>query len=184
MSGLQLKAFVAECWVSNGRLFYTGDGKGRRLRREGPSPSDSWHAAAAGRGTCGGLRIDISEYAGGEPCVDETSAGLEQGIVIHPYVLFQGLETRVITWRVLWFARGTLRPRSDSRVVNGVDMFIHKFLQVGLGVQDVEVVVPYQLVRCASWGGCPQLRALAFCGRLGVCFPSQPSIMVSSPSNT
>ena len=52
---LQLEAFVTECWLSNCCLLIRvmeGDVVfvGRTL-----SPSDGRHAAAAGRGTCGGL---------------------------------------------------------------------------------------------------------------------------------
>jgi len=55
MPGLQLKAFVAECWVSNGRLFVWMVERdiifvGRTL-----GPSDGWHATATGRGTRGRL---------------------------------------------------------------------------------------------------------------------------------
>src|SRR5712671_47670 len=132
---LQLEAFVTECWLSNGRLFiWVMEGDvvfvGRAL-----SSSDGWHAAATGRGACGRLRINVVEYASGKSRVDETSTGLEQGVVVHSYVLFQGFETRVI--------RGTscgLRTEphdlcGDSRVVDGVDMFIHELFQVGMGVQ-------------------------------------------------
>jgi len=44
------------------------------------------------RGTSGWLRIDIIKNASGEPRVYETAMGLEQGVVVHPDVLFQGLE--------------------------------------------------------------------------------------------
>src|SRR5712672_770629 len=96
MPRLQFEAFVAERWVSNGRLFIRvmeGDVVfvGRAL-----SPSDGWHAATASRGACGRLRVDIVEDASGEPCVDETSAGLEEGVVVHPYVFFQGLKACAI----------------------------------------------------------------------------------------
>src|SRR5712675_1222041 len=131
---LQLEAFVTECWLSNGRLFiWVMEGDvvfvGRAL-----SSSDGWHAAATGRGACGRLRIDVVEYASGEPRVDETSAGLEQGVVVHSYVLFQGLEARTIRGTPCGLCAEPDDLCGDSRVVDGVDMFVHKFFQVGLGV--------------------------------------------------
>jgi len=55
MPGLQFEAFVAECWVSNGRLLvWVVEGDivfiGRAL-----GPSDGWHATATGRGARGRL---------------------------------------------------------------------------------------------------------------------------------
>src|SRR5712675_2015293 len=134
MSGLQLEAFVTECWVSNGCFFVRvmeGDVVfvGRAL-----GPSDGWHAAATGRGTRGRLRIDVVEYASGEPRVDETSAGLEQGVVVHSYVLFQGLKTCAVRGVSCGLRAEPYDLCGDSRVVDGVDMFVHKFFQVGLGV--------------------------------------------------
>src|SRR5712675_2268831 len=134
MPRLQFEAFVAERWVSNGRLFIRvmeGDVVfvGRAL-----SPSDGWHAAAASRGACGRLRIDVIEYTSGEPRMDETSAGLEQGVVIHSYVLFQGLEARTIRGAPCGLCAEPYNLCGDSWVVDGVDMFIHEFFQVGLGV--------------------------------------------------
>src|SRR5712671_3237807 len=132
--GLQLETFVTECGVSNGRLFIRvmeGDVVfvGRAL-----SPSDGWHAAATGRGTCGGLRINVVKYASGEPRVDEASTGLEQGVVVHSYVLFQGLKTCAVRGVSCGLRAEPYDLCGDSRVVDGVDMFIHKFFQVGLGV--------------------------------------------------
>jgi len=74
---LQLEAFVAECWVpDSGLLIWVMERDvifvGRAL-----GSSDGWHAAAAGRGTCGRLRVDIIEDASGEPCVDEATTCLE-----------------------------------------------------------------------------------------------------------
>ena len=43
-------------------------------------------------GTSGRLRVNIIKDASGEPRVYETAMGLEQGVVVHPDVLFQGLE--------------------------------------------------------------------------------------------
>src|SRR5712671_2290590 len=134
MSRLQFEAFVTECWVSNGCLFVRvmeGDVVfvGRAL-----SPSDGWHAAATGRGTCGRLRIDIIKYTSGEPRVDDTSAGLEQGVVVHSYVLIQGLKTCAVRGVSCGLRAEPYDLCGDSRVVDGVDMFIHKFFQVGLGV--------------------------------------------------
>jgi len=134
MSRLQFEAFVTECWVSNGCLFiWVVEGDIVFVRRA-LSSSDGWHAAATGRGACRRLRIDIVKYASGEPCVDETSAGLEQGVVIHSDVLFQGLETCVECGASCGLRAEPYDLRSDSWVVNGMDMFIHEFFQASLGV--------------------------------------------------
>jgi len=143
---LQFEAFVTECWLSRrGPLVRVVEGDvvfiGRAL-----SSSNSWHAATADRGTGGRLRVDIIEDASGEPRVYETATGLEQGIVVHSDVLFQGLETCV--------ERGTsggLRAEShdlccDTGIVYGVDVSIHELLQASLGMQHVKVVIPYELV--------------------------------------
>jgi len=90
--GLQLEAFVTECWVSDGCLFIRVVEGDIVFVRRALSSSDGWHAAATSRGTCGRLRVDIVEDASGEPRVDETATGLKQGIVVHSNVLFQGLE--------------------------------------------------------------------------------------------
>src|SRR5712671_6142402 len=87
VSGLQLEAFVTECWVSNSRLLIwvmQGDVVfvGRAL-----SSSDCGHAAATGRGSCGRLRIYVVKNASGEPRMNEAATGLEQGVVVHPDVL-------------------------------------------------------------------------------------------------
>src|SRR5712671_2366426 len=134
MSQLQLETFVAECWVSNGCLFIrVVEGDVVFVRRALSSP-DGWHAAATGRGACGRLRIDVVKYASREPRVDETSTGLEQGVVVHSDVLFQGLETRVERGAPCGLRAEPHDLRSDPRVVDGVDMLIHEFFQVGLGV--------------------------------------------------
>ena len=55
MSRLQLEAFVAECWVSNGCLFiWVVEGDVVFVRRALSSP-DGWHTTATGRGACGRL---------------------------------------------------------------------------------------------------------------------------------
>src|SRR5882672_12492839 len=64
--GLQLEAFVTECWVSDGRLLvWVVEGDvvfvGRTL-----GPSDGWHATATGRGAPGRLRVDVVKNASGE----------------------------------------------------------------------------------------------------------------------
>src|SRR5712671_2540724 len=134
MSRLQLEAFVAECWVSNGCLFIRVVEGDVVFVRRALSSSNGWHAAATGRGACGRLQIDIVKYASREPRMDETSTGLEQGVVIHSNVLFQGLEMRVECGAPCGLRAEPHDLRSDSWVVDGVDMLIHEFFQVGLGV--------------------------------------------------
>src|SRR5712671_6078923 len=95
VSGLQLEAFITECWVPDGRLFVWVVKGDIIFVRRALCSSDGWHAAATGRGGRGRLRIDVVKNASGEPRVDETSTGLEQGVVVHSDVLFQGLETCV-----------------------------------------------------------------------------------------
>src|SRR5712671_1471426 len=90
--GLYLEAFVTECWLARrGPLVQVMEGDvvfvGRAL-----SSSDSWHTTATGRGTGGRLRVNVVKNASGEPRMYETATGLEQGVVVHPDVLFQGLE--------------------------------------------------------------------------------------------
>src|SRR5712671_6536211 len=146
VSRLQLEAFVTECWVSNGRLFiWVVEGDIVFVRRALCS-SDGWHAAATGRGSCGRLRVDIVKNASGEPRVDEMSTGLEQGVVVHPDVLFQGLEARIEHGASCGLGAEPYDFRSDPRVIDGVDVLVHEFFQASVGVEDVEVVVPYQLV--------------------------------------
>src|SRR5882672_3367427 len=89
--GLQLEAFITECWVADGRfLIWVVEGDvvfvGRTL-----GPSDGWHATATGRGAPGRLRVDVVKNASGEPRMDEAATSLEQGVVVHSNVLFQGL---------------------------------------------------------------------------------------------
>jgi len=88
VSRLQLEAFVTECWVSDRRLFVRVVEGNVVLVRRALSSLDGWHAATAGRGTCGRLRVDVVKNASGEPRMDETTTGLEQGVVVHPNVLF------------------------------------------------------------------------------------------------
>src|SRR5712671_2505673 len=95
MAGLQLEAFVTECWVPDRCLFIRvvkGDVLfvGRAL-----GSTDGWHAAT-GRGTSGGFRVDVVKNASGESRVYETATGLEQCVVVHLNVLFQGLEMCVV----------------------------------------------------------------------------------------
>src|SRR5712671_6390419 len=73
MPRLQLEAFVAECWVSNGCLFVRVVEGDIVFVRRALSSSDGWHAAATGRGACRRLRIYIVKYVSGEPRMDETS---------------------------------------------------------------------------------------------------------------
>src|SRR5712672_1355466 len=87
---LQLKAFVTECWMPDGGLFVRVVERDVVLVRRTLSPSDGGHAATASRGTCWGLRVYVIKDASGEPRVDEAMTCLEQGIVVHPDVLFQG----------------------------------------------------------------------------------------------
>src|SRR5712671_2774603 len=110
---------------------------GRALRS-----SDCWHATTTDWGTSGGLQVNVVKNASGEPCVYKTMASLEQGVVVHSNVLFQGLEACV--------ERGTpsgLRPESydlccDTGIIYGVDVLVYELFQAGLGVQHVKVVVP------------------------------------------
>ena len=97
-------------------------------------------------GTGGRLRVDIIKDASGEPRVYETAMGLEQGIVVHSDVLFQGLEACVE-----YGAPTGLRAEShdlccDTGIVYGMDVSVHKLFQACLRVQYVEVIVPYELV--------------------------------------
>jgi len=110
------------------------------------SSSDSWHVATADGGTGGRLQVDIIKDASGEPRVYETAMGLEQGIVVHSDVLFQGLEACVE-----YGAPTGLRAEShdlccDTGIVNCVDVSVHQSLQACLGVQHMQVVVLYELV--------------------------------------
>jgi len=110
------------------------------------SSSDCWHTVAADRGTSRRLQVDVVEYASGEPHVYKTATGLEQGVIVHPDVLFQGLEacTECGVPTGLWMESHDLC--CDTGIVYGVDVSVHKLFQAGLGMQDVQVVVPYQLI--------------------------------------
>jgi len=110
------------------------------------SSSNSWHATATDGGTSRRLQVNVIKDASGEPRVYETATGLKQGIIVHPNVLFQGLE--VCAERGV---PGGLRTEShdlccDTGIIDGVDVSVHKFFQAGLGVQHMEVVVPDELV--------------------------------------
>ena len=122
---LQFEAFVAECWVSDcGLLVWVMEGDivfvGRAL-----GSSDGWHATAAGRGTRGRLRIYVIEDASGEPRVDETTTCLEQGVVVHSDVLFQGLESCAERGASSSLGAEPYDFRCDPGVVDGVDVLIH-----------------------------------------------------------
>src|SRR5712671_6653820 len=95
MPGLQLEAFVTECGVADGCLFVRVMERDVVFIGRSLSSPDGWHAMATGRGTCGRFRVYVIKDASGEPRMDETATGLEQGIVIHSDVLFQGLEACV-----------------------------------------------------------------------------------------
>src|SRR5712671_1952126 len=122
---LQFEAFVAECWVPNSGIFiWVVEGNvvfiGRAL-----GSSDGWHAAATGRGTCGRLRVDIIENASGEPRVDEATTRLEQGIIVHSDVLFQGLESRAKRGPSSGLGAEPYDFCCDSGVIDGVDVLVH-----------------------------------------------------------
>jgi len=75
--------------------------------------------------------------------VDETTTCLKQGVVVHPDVLFQGLEPCAERGVPSGLGAEPYDFRCDPRVVDSVDVFIHEFLKASVGVQDVKVVVPY-----------------------------------------
>jgi len=77
VAGLQLEAFVTECWVLDRRLFIRvvkGDVVfiGRTL-----GSMDGWHAVAMGRGTSGRFRVNVIKDASGESRMYETATSLE-----------------------------------------------------------------------------------------------------------
>src|SRR5712672_2057597 len=146
MPRLQLEAFVTECWVSDGGPFVRVVERDVVLVRRTLSSSDGGHVTTAGRGTRGRLRVYVVKDASGEPRVDEATTCLEQGVVVHSDVLFQGLESCAECGAPSGLGTEPYNFRCNPRVVDGVDVFIHEFLKVGVGVQDVKVVVPYQLV--------------------------------------
>jgi len=110
------------------------------------STSNCGHTTLTDGGTSGRLQVNVIKNAGGEPCMYETAMGLEQGVIVHSDVLFQGLEACA--------EHGTptgLRAEShdlccDTGIVYGVDVSVHELLQAGLGMQDMQMVVPYELV--------------------------------------
>src|SRR5712675_3106464 len=143
---LQFEAFITECWLTRrGSLVRVVEGDVVFVRRALRS-SDCWHATTTDRGTIGRLRVDIVKDASGEPRVYETATGLEQGVVVHPNVLFQGLETRAECC-----ASGGLRTEShdlcgDTGIVYGMDVSVHELFQASVGVEHMKVVVPDELV--------------------------------------
>ena len=104
------------------------------------SSSDCWHAMAMDGGTSGRLRVDVIENASGEPRVDEMSLGLEQGIVIHPDVLFQGLEVCAERGMPTGLQMESHDLCCDTGIIDGVDVSVHELFQAGLRVQHVKVV--------------------------------------------
>src|SRR5712675_1362603 len=146
MVRLQFEAFITECWLARrGPLVRMVEGDvvfiGRAL-----SSSDCWHATTMDGGTGGRLRVYIVKDVSGEPRVYETATGLEQGVVVHPNVLLQGLEACAERG-----APSGLRAEShdlccDTGIVYGMDVSVHELLQAGVGVEHVQVVVPDQLV--------------------------------------
>jgi len=143
VSWLQLEAFVTECWVPDSGLFVWVVERDVILVRRTLSSSDGGHATTAGRGTRGRLRVYVIKNASGEPRVDEATTCLEQGVVIHSDVLFQGLELRAERGAPSGLRAEPYDFRCDPRVIDGVDVFVHEFLKAGVGVQDMKVVVPY-----------------------------------------
>ena len=88
----------------------------------------------------------LLKNASGEPRMYETTTCLEQSVVVHPNILFQGFEARVERC-----ASGGLRTEShdlcrDTGIVDSVDVSIHELFQSGLGVKHVEMVIPYEFV--------------------------------------
>ena len=123
--GLQLEAFITECWVSDGRLFIRvveGDVVfvGRTL-----GPSDGRHATATSRGARGRFRINVVKNASGKSRMDEAATGLEQSVVVHSNVLFQGLETRAERGASCGLGAEPHNFRSDPWVIDSVDVLVH-----------------------------------------------------------
>src|SRR5712671_7356479 len=98
------------------------------------------------RGTGGRLRVNIIEDASGGPHMYEMTPSFEQGIVVHPDVLFQGLEMRVECGASGGLGTEPYDLCRDSGVVDCVDMLIHELFEAGLGMQYVEVVVSYHFI--------------------------------------
>jgi len=138
---LEFEALVAECWLAGGWSFVQvveGDVVfvGRAL-----SSSHHGHVSAMNWGTRGRLQINVVENARGEPRVDQVVTGLEQCVVVHPNVLFQGLEACCVRCAPGSLGSEAYNFRGDAWVTNGVDMLVHQLLEVGLGMQHMEVVV-------------------------------------------
>src|SRR5712675_1242892 len=145
MPGLQFEAFVTECWVSDGGLFVWVVERDIVFVRRSLGSSDGRHATAACRGACGRLRVYVIKDASGEPRVNEATTCLEQGVVVHPDVLFQGLKSCAERGAPSGLGAEPYDFRRDPRVVDSVDMLVHEFLEAGVGMQDMELVVPDQL---------------------------------------
>ena len=69
--------------------------------------------------------------------MDEAATGFEQRVVVHPYVLFQGLQACVKR-----STSGGLRAEPndlgcDSWVVNGMKVFVHQLFEGCVGVEYV-----------------------------------------------
>ena len=90
-------------------------------------PSNGWHAVMTDWWTGGRLRIDVVEYASGEPHMYETAMSLEQGIVVHSDVLLQGLKAHVESGVLAGLRTESHDLRGDAWVVNGVDVSVHEF---------------------------------------------------------
>jgi len=134
---LEFEAFVTECWLAGcGSFVQVMEGDIVFIWRT-LSSSYGRHVATANRGTSGRLRVDVIENASGEPRVDETSLGLEEGIVVHPDVLFQGLKVCVECGTPTGLRTESHNLCCDTGIIYGVDVLVHKFLQAGLGVQHV-----------------------------------------------
>ena len=76
----------------------------------------------------------------------ETSLGLKEGIVVHPDVLFQGLEAHAEHSTPTGLRTELHDLCCDTGIVYGMDVSVHELLQAGLGMQYVQVVIPYELV--------------------------------------
>src|SRR5712671_156197 len=116
--GAQFEAFVAECWLlARGFLVGMVEGDlvfvGRAL-----SSSNGGHSSFPSGGTGGWLCVNIVEDASGEPRMDEAATGFEQRIVVHSYVLFQGLQACVERSAPSGLRAKPYDFRCDSRVVD------------------------------------------------------------------
>jgi len=96
--------------------------------------SDGRHTAAASWWAGRGLRVHIIKNASGEPGVYEPTTGFEQGVVVHPNILFQGFKVCAECGAPAGLGAELHDFRCDAWVIYGVDVPIHKFFQAGLGV--------------------------------------------------